>query len=186
METDEIPKTLSFYINNNGDDLIKSFRVSGRFKDCMQTTGMAHELLDVVLPRPDKRLNLFRVREITQLKMAGSILNAAFDYRLFSFGHYVEMFENDRQFFYLAEYDGLPVGVCMAQHGECFVNISWVGVLPGYRKLGIAGYLIQMAERDGIKSGKTIGVLGALPGAVGAYHRVGYKNYCMTTVLELV
>ncbi|MCL2498756.1 MAG: GNAT family N-acetyltransferase [Defluviitaleaceae bacterium] len=188
IENDEIPKTLSFNIDNNDnheDGLIKAYRATGRFKDCMQTTGMAHELLDVVLPKPDSRLNLFRMRENAQLKQAGAILNAAFEYRLFSFGHYAEMFENNGQYFYLAEYEGLPVGACMAQHGDRFVNISWVGVLPGYRKLGIAGYLIQMAESDGIKNGKTIGVLGAFPDAVGAYRRVGYKGYCTTTVLEL-
>ena len=84
---------------------------------------------------------------------------------------------DDRRFFYLAEYDGLPVGAVMSQHGDDIVNISWVGTLPGYRKLGIAGYLIQMAERDGLLHGKTIGVLHGYPEAVGAYHRVGYRAY---------
>jgi GNAT superfamily N-acetyltransferase len=186
MKNDEIPKTLTFFTESNEKNLIDSYNKTGLFKEIMRTTGMAHELMDTVIPKPDKRLNLFRVREVTQLKMTGSILNTVFEYKLFSFEHFIEMMENDGQFFYLAEYNGLPVGACMAQHGDCYVNISWVGVLPGYRKLGIAGYLIQMAERDGIQHGKTIGVLRALPEAIGAYCRVGYKNYCMTIVLELI
>ena len=96
------------------------------------------------------------------------------------------MLNNNGQYFYLAEYDGLPVGACMAQYGDDFVNISWVGTLNGYRKLGIAGYLIQEAEREAIKQGKAIGVLHALTDAVGAYKRIGYKEYCKTVQLELL
>lgn len=185
IKNGEIPKTLTFFTDNDEAGLIEPFRATGLFNEAMRATGMAHNLLDSVLPEPDKRLNLFRVCDTMQLKMAGSILNTVFEYRLFPYEHFIKMMENDGQFFYLAEYDGLPVGACMAQHGDCFVNISWVGTLPGYRKLGIAGYLIQMAEHDGIQHDKTIGVLHAFPDAVGAYRRTGYKEYCKTIVLEL-
>ena len=185
MISNEIPRNLSFFTTSNAASPVELFQSTGLFSEAIITTGMAHELLDTDLPKPDKRLNLFRVREITQLSMAGSILNTVFEYRLFSFAHFTEMMENTGQFFYLAEYDGLPVGACMAQHGDCFVNITWVGVLPGYRKLGIAGYLIQLAERDGIQQAKTIGTLHAFPEAIGAYQRVGYRPYCMSKSLEL-
>ena len=184
IKNGEIPKSLTFLTDNSEENSLELFRATGLFKESFSAAGMAHELMDTVLPKTDKRLNLFRVRDVAQLKMAGAILNTVFGYRLFSFEHFIEMMENDEQFLYLAEYDGLPVGACMSQHGDCFVNISWVGVLPGYRKLGIAGYLIQAAERNGIRHNKTIGVIHALPEAVGAYTRIGYMNYCMTTVLE--
>jgi ribosomal protein S18 acetylase RimI-like enzyme len=128
---------------------------------------------------------LFHVNEIVQLKMAGAILNAAFWYKLFTFEHYLEMMENEGQFFYLAEYDGLPAGACMSQHGDNFINISWAGTLPGYRKLGIAGSLIQEAERGGILHGKKVGVLHGRPDAVGAYRRIGYRDYCKGIDLEM-
>jgi len=73
----------------------------------------------------------------------------------------------------------------MAQYGDRFVNLSWVGILPGYRKLGMAGYLIQAAECDGLLNGKTIGVLSGFPAAVGAYRRIGYHEYGRVIVLEL-
>jgi GNAT superfamily N-acetyltransferase len=73
----------------------------------------------------------------------------------------------------------------MSIHGDNFVAISWAATLPGYRKLGIAGYLIQEAEREGIKHGKKFGALGAYPGAIGAYKRAGYREYCHTILLEL-
>ena len=96
----------------------------------------------------------------------------------------MEIYENNGQFFYLAEYDGLPVSAVMSQHGDHFVNISWVGTLPGYRRLGIAGHLIQMAERDGLLRGKMIGVLQGYPEAVGTYRRIGYREYSRGTWLE--
>ena len=185
MENNEIPKTLTFLADSDEAALIKPYRATGRFKETMRATGMAHKLAEAVPPTPDKWLSLFRVCDITQLKMAGSILNSVFEYRLFSLEKYIEMMGNAGQFFYLAEYDSLPVGACMAQHGDGFINISWVGVLPGYRKLGIAGCLIHAAERDGFRQGKTIGVLHGFPKAVGAYRRIGYQEYCVAIVLEL-
>jgi ribosomal protein S18 acetylase RimI-like enzyme len=96
------------------------------------------------------------------------------------------MTENKGQFFYLAEYDGLPVGACMTQHGDEFINISWAGTLPGYRKLGISGFLIQEAERDGFQQGKKTSVLHGRPDAVGAYRRIGYRDYCRGIDLEMI
>jgi len=184
MRNNEIPKNLTFPAVEKPCQQTEAFMATGLFTS-ETVTGMAHKLDDVLLPKPDKRLNVFRVNEISQLKAAGAILNSAFEYKLFSFEHYIDMMKNDGQYFYLAEYDGLPVGACMSIHGDDFIGISWVGTLPGYRKLGIAGYLIQEAEYEGIKHGKTIGVLGAYPGAVGAYKRVGYREYCYTIILEL-
>lgn len=180
----EIPANLFFLSDNDASDPAEAFLSSGLFKKGAETIGMAHELCDTALPKADKRINLFRVREISQLKAAGAILNTVFDYNLFSFEKFAEMFENSEQFFYLAEYDGLPVCAAMSQHGDDFVNISWVGTLPGYRKLGIAGYLIQMAEADGIRQGKTIGALHGFPGIVGAYRRLGYTTYSRGTGVE--
>jgi GNAT superfamily N-acetyltransferase len=134
-------------------------------------------LTDTPLPEPDQRLHIFRVREHAQLKTAGAILSGMFYYDLFTFGHYTEIMDTKGVYFYLAEYDGLPVGACMAQHGDCFVNISWVGVLGGYRKRGIAGYLIQTAEKEAYRCGKTIGTIHGGTDVAGAYRRVGYKEY---------
>ena len=186
MKNKEIPSNLVILTDNLEDNPAEIFLATGLFNSGSGTTGMAHELLDITLPKPDKRLNIFRVIEISQLKTAGAILNGVFEYRLFSFEHYLEMMQNEGQFFYLAEYDGLPAGACMSQHGDNFINISWVGTLPGYRKLGIAGYLIQMAEHDGILHGKKTCVLHGRPDAVGAYRRIGYRDYCKGIDLELI
>ncbi|MDR0442069.1 MAG: GNAT family N-acetyltransferase [Treponema sp.] len=185
IKNKEIPDNLLFLTDNLEENPEEVFMATGFFKSGSGSTGMAHELLDTPLPKPDKRLNLFRIKEISQLKMAGAVLNGVFGYRLFSFEHYIEMMENEGQFFYLAEYDGLPAGVCMSQHGDIFINISWVATLPGYRKLGIAGYLIQKAERDGIQCGKKIGVLQGRPDAVNAYRRIGYRDYCKSIDLDM-
>ena len=186
MNNNEIPKTLTFFTDSNETGPIESFKATGLFIEAVRAFGMAHDLEDAVLPEPDNRLKLFRVREAEQLKMAGSIFNAAFEYRIFSFENYIEMMGNEGQFFYMAEYDGLPVGACMSQYGDDYVNISWAGTLPGYRKLGIAGHLIQAAECDGFQNGKTIGVLYGFPEAIGAYRRIGYKEYCLAIILELI
>ena len=180
----EIPANLLFLSDNFDESRTEPFLSSGLFRKSSETIGMAHELCDTALPEPDRRINLLRVREISQLKAAGAILNAVFEYNIFSLDKFMEMFESTRQFFYLAEYEGLPVGAVMSQHGDDYVNISWVGTLPGYRKLGIAGYLIQMAERDGIERGKALGVLHGYPGIVGAYRRLGYEEYSRGTGLE--
>jgi GNAT superfamily N-acetyltransferase len=185
MKNEEIPKNLTFLTNDLTTDPSAPFIATGLFEQGSGTTGMAHKLGENRLPQPDTRLNLFKVREISQIKAAGAIFNASFDYRLFSFTHYIEMMENEGQFFYLAEYDGLPVGAVMSQHGDSYINISWVATLPGYRRLGIAAYLIQMAERDGVSRGKTTGVLHGRPDAVGAYRRIGYKDYCRGIEAEL-
>ena len=186
MKEKKIPSNLVFLTDNMEANPEEAFLAAGLFKSGSGTTGMAHELLDTPLPKTDKRLNLFRVNEISQLKMTGVIFNASFEYRLFSFEHYLEMMENEGQFFYLAEYDGLPAGACMSQHGDDFVNISWAGTLPGYRKLGIAGHLIQKAERDAIMNGKKLGVLHGRPDAVGAYRRIGYRGYSKGIDLEMI
>ncbi len=185
MKNGEIPANLLFFTDGSDNDAAAEFLTSGLFEKNSENIGMAHELCDTKLPEPDRRINLFRVRELSQLKTAGAILNSVFYYNLFSYDKFIEMFENDRQFFYLAEYDGLPVSAVMSQHGDNFINISWAGTLPGYRKLGISGCLIQMAERDGLLCGKAAGVLHAYPGIAGTYRRIGYKEYSRGTGIVL-
>jgi ribosomal protein S18 acetylase RimI-like enzyme len=178
MKNGDIPHNLMFFPNEHSADPSGLFIESGMFKKDFEAIGMAKLLTDdKPLPETDKHFNLFRVSEISQLKAAGAILNTVFDYRIFSFEHFMKMYENEGQFFYLAEYNGLPVGAVMSQNGDFFINSSWVGTLPGYRNLGIAGSLIKMAERDGVSRGKTMGVLSGYPEAVGAYRNVGYKEY---------
>jgi len=180
MRADEIPKTLMFQV---GDARPESFMATGLF--AKETVAvMAHELGDTSLPRPDKELNVFKVSEITQLKAAGAILNSARDFRLFSFRDYLDLM-NGGQHFYLAEYDGLPVGACMTMDGDEFLALPFIATLPGYRKLGIAGHLMQAAEREGINRGKTVGVRNAFPIAIGACKRVGYRECGNTITLSL-
>ena len=180
MNADEIPETLMFQV---GDTQSERFTATGLFTKEIVAV-MAHELGDTSLPKPDERLHLFKVSEISQLKAAGAILNSVRDFRLFSFEDYLDMM-NDGQCFYLAEYDRLPVGACMTMDGDDFLAIPFIGTLPGYRKLGIAGHLIQMAEREGIHRGKTIGVRNAFPIAIGACKRAGYREYGHTVTQTL-
>ena len=180
MKTGEIPQTLMFQVDDAQSEL---FMATGCFTKEIVAV-MAHELGNTSLPKPVKGLNIFKASEIAQLKSAGAILNAARDFRLFSFQDYLDMM-NDGQCFYLAEYDGLPVGACMTMDGDDFLAIPFIGTLPGYRKLGIAGHLIQMAEHEGINRGKTIGARNAFPIAIGACKRVGYREYGDTVTLTL-
>ncbi|MCL2050821.1 MAG: GNAT family N-acetyltransferase [Lachnospiraceae bacterium] len=185
MRSNEIPQNLSFLTNDLISDPAGYFWAAGTFKYIFGTLGMAHELMDVTLPEPDPRLTVLRVWDNNALKSVGAILNTVFEYRLFSFADFEQMLK-EGGYFYLAEYDGLPVGACMAQHGDNYVNISWVGTLPGFLKLGIAGHLIQEAEREGLKLGKKFGVLHAFRDVVGVYKYIGYREYCRTVQLELI
>lgn len=188
IKSGDIPKNLSFLTDSSKPDPRGPFMATGLFKYGFASTGMAHELLDcqakMELCKRDKELSIYRVSEIAQLKAVGAILNSVFCYSLFSFEHFLDMFNIDGLFLYLAEYKGLPVGACMAQDGSEFVNISWVGTLPGYRKKGIGGHLIGFAEHDAFLRGKTVGTLYAFAGAVNAYCRVGYKEYCQAYSLD--
>ena len=180
MKAGEIPETIMFQV---GDAQSELFMDTGWFTKEIVAV-MAHELGDTSLPKLGRKLNIFKVSEISQLKTAGAILNTARNFRLFSFQDYLDMM-NDGQCFYLAEYDGLPVGACMTMDGDDFLAIPFIGTLPGYRRLGIAGHLIQAAEREGINRGKTVGVRNAFPMAIGACKRVGYREYGDTITLTL-
>jgi GNAT superfamily N-acetyltransferase len=152
--------------------------------------GMAKELngCDETIDHP-KNLNLFRVNETERLKTAGAIFNSAFEYDIFTFGHYLDLYNDPQARFYVAEYDGIPSGACMSvaplprEAGCDFVEIAWVGTLAGYRKKGIAGYLVRMAERDAALNGKKVSALTAIPAGVNAYGRIGYKKCCEFTVI---
>ncbi|MDR0294222.1 MAG: GNAT family N-acetyltransferase [Oscillospiraceae bacterium] len=146
--------------------------------------GMVKELsAGRIAPAPPKQFDLFRVGETHQLKMSGAILNSAFEYDLFSFGHYLDAFNDPRVRFYMAEYNGIPAGACMSVLGDDFLEIAWVGTLAGYRKKGIAGYLIGLAEQDAVLNGRRISVLTAFPGGVNAYSRIGYEKCCEFKVI---
>jgi GNAT superfamily N-acetyltransferase len=147
--------------------------------------GMAKELhSNTAIKIPPKNINLFRVNEIYQLKISGAILNAAFEYDLFSFEHYLDVFNHPCVNFYLAEYKGIPACACMSIITNDIVTIGWVGRLKGFRKKGIAGYLVSMAERDAADKGKSVSVLSASADAVNAYSRIGYKPYCEIHVIK--
>ncbi|MDR2599525.1 MAG: GNAT family N-acetyltransferase [Oscillospiraceae bacterium] len=129
-------------------------------------------------------IEIFKVSNPYQIKMSGAILNTAFEYDIFSLTHYTDIFNSPRVHFYLAEQKGIPAGACMAIHADDFVEIAWVCTLKGYRKKGIAGYLLNMAEQDAYKKGLKLSVLSAYPEGLNAYIRAGYKQYCEIFTLE--
>ena len=182
MKDGSIPKNLILFPDIQLTDAADPFRTSGLFNECHWAYGMAHEICDTPMPKPDKRISMFRVREISQLKMVAMIINTALEYNFIDFGHYNDIMEYGNSFIYLAEYDGMPVSACVTQHSDNVVYISWAGTLPGYRNRGIGGHLLQMAERDGYERGKTIGVV---HGVSNAYRRIGYREYYNVIKLEL-
>ncbi len=160
-------------------DLLGCFMKTGLFKTGFTSLGMLKTLApNTCLPPSEKCLNIFRVNDLQQLKMCGAILTSSFEYILFTYEHYIDAFHMHHVRFYLAEYNGLPVGACMSILGDEFVEIAWVGTLVGYRKKGIGGYLVNAAEIDALQLGKSISVLTASEGAVNAYKRIGYQGYC--------
>jgi GNAT superfamily N-acetyltransferase len=168
-------------------DVMGHFMRTGLFRMGLRTLGMVKELhREPAFPKTEKCLNLYRVNDPGQLKMCGAILNAAFEYDLFAYEHYLDAFNMPEVRFYLAEYAGLPVGACMSIMGEDFVDIAWVGTLDGYRKKGIAGHIIRAAEKDALQDGKTIAVLTAFEGAINAYQRIGYVGNCKIDSLEFI
>ena len=189
IKNKEIPRNIVVGPNTApaGVDVMDLFMKTGLFKTGLRTLGMAKELSpETVYPKPEKCLNIYRVNDLLSLKMCGAILNAAFEYDLFSFEHYLDAFNMRDVRFYLAEYAGLPVGGCMSILSDDYVNITWVGTLPGYRKKGIAGHIIQAAERDALEEGKRLAVLTAFEGAVHAYQRIGYVGTCRIDGLQYI
>lgn len=182
MREGSIPKNLIIFPDIKPYDVAGPYRATGLFTECHWAFGMAHELLDTPMPKPDKRINLMRVRDVSRLKMAAMIINTALEYDFIDFGHYRDIMEYGNTFIYLAEYDGLPVSACVAQHKANIFYISWAGTLPGYRNRGIGGHLLQMAERDAVQRGKTVG---AVHGVSNAYRRIGYREYYPVIKLEL-
>ena len=118
--------------------------------------------------------------------MSGAIFNAAFEYNVFSYEHYLDAYNMSGVNFFIAEFDGLPIGACMTISDNDLMEVAWVAVLTGYRKKGIAGRLVSAAEQYAIKDGKSVSVLSALEGAVNAYKRVGYKAYCKIYVISYI
>ncbi len=160
--------------------LAKGFRDRAEFS--VETDwGMAKELIAANNDtEPPANLRVFPVTKPEQLKAAGSVLNASFGYDLFTFADYAAFHQVRR--FYLAEWDGLAAGAVMARLGD-WLEITWVGTLPGYRKKGIAGALLRLAEREAAAQGIKLSVLTSFPGAVGAYVRAGYQKCCEIPVI---
>jgi len=187
IENKQIPDniTISPATASPNVDICRLFLSHEGFSIERTNCGMAKDLHSSAENKvPTKNINLFRVNEIHQLKMSGAILNTAFEYDLFSYEHYLDLFSHPCVRFYLAEYDGIPVGACMSILADDVVEIAWVGTLNGYRKKGIAGFLICMAEKDATEKGISVSVLTAAPGAVNAYSRIGYKPYCEINVIN--
>jgi len=182
MRNGEIPGVLNLEFEDKRED---SFMKTGVFEKEITAVYMAHELGDTSLPESCKEMNFYKASNHEQLKTAGAILNSARDYRIFSFQDYRDMFNSDGLYFYLADYDGLPIAACMTQDGDDFLCITNIGTLSGYRRLGIASQLMHFAEREAVQRGKTIGVRYSLPIAIGACERVGYKVYGETVTLSL-
>ena len=161
-------------------DIVGKILANHDFRESNVNFGMVKELsTEAYEKHEDKNLNIFRVNDVERLKFCGSILNACFDYDIFSFSHYLDAYNCCKIKFYIAEYKGLPAGACMAMHGEDYVEIVWVGTLPGYRKKGIAGRIISRAEADAVNAGKRFATLVAVPDAKPTYERLNYKQ-CYT------
>ncbi len=189
MRNGEIPPNLTLLPDPASDvaGVLDRFMKTGFFKEDFISLGMAKELdSSMIRPKPPKNLTINRVYELGQLKICGAIFNAAFEYDLFTYGHYLDAFNMPHSYFYLAEYDGLPVCACMSLSGDDLIEIAWVCTLNGYRKKGIAGHIINLAEEDALRDGKSIAVLTAFEKAVNAYKRIGYKGYCKFNTIEFI
>lgn len=189
IKNKELPNNITILPDSapTGVDLLDTLIKTNLFKLGYTSLGMAKILHpELEFPKADKRLNIYHVKDLYQLKMSGAILNAAFEYDLFSFEHYLDAFNMHQVSIYLAEFDGVPVGACLSISHNEVMEIAWVAVLPGYRKKGIAGNLINEAERDAAQNEKTISVLCSFEGAVNAYQRIGYKAYCKIDVVNYI
>ena len=182
MKSGEVPSILNLEFGNRR---LEDFMETGLFDKEITAVYMAHELGSKPVPKPEKNLNIYKVSKIEQLKIAGTVLNAARDYRIFNYQDYLDMFNAEGIYFYIAEYDGLSVAACMTQDGDDFLYVNNIATLSAYRRLGIASQLMCFAERDGMKRGKTIGVRFSYPVAIGASQRIGYEVCGDTVTLTL-
>ncbi|MBP7177089.1 MAG: GNAT family N-acetyltransferase [Thermoclostridium sp.] len=189
IENKEVPNNITVCPDSadQGIDLIGYINKTGLFRRSFTSLGMAKELnIDTTFPKADKRLNIFRVNNLCELKMCGAILNTVFEYDLFSFEHYLDAFNTQEVTFHIAEYNGLPIGACMSITKDDILEIAWVGTLNGYRKKGIAASLIHAAEKDAVQKGVSVAVLTASEGAINAYKRIGYQGYCSFEVFDFI
>lgn len=177
IENNEIPAQgycfSPMYVDN-----IKYFTQSKNFEIGINY-GMAKKLSkDIIYSKCDKRINIFRVLEISQLKTAGAILNSVFEYDLFSFEHFIDIFNTPNVRIYLAEYNGLPVSALMCNLNNEVLEIHWLGTLLGFRGKGIEKNLLFRVEQDFIQEGCIVSLITAFKSAVEAYQHAGYtKSY---------
>lgn len=82
--------------------------------------------------------------------------------------------------FLVAEVDGVVVGTLMAGYEGHRGSINYVGVLPGYRKMGIGRALMSEAERLLVERGCpkiNLQVRTDNGEAVEFYRRLGYETF---------
>jgi len=118
-----------------------------------------------------------KVVDSEDLKIWSAIVNTAlFEYELFSFEQFHDIFDLENTQFYLGYYDAIPVTACMTIFQDDTSVLEMVATLKEYRKRGIATAAIDMALCD-LKDLKIKTVsLRAEPDGISVYKKLGFKE----------
>ena len=126
------------------------------------------------------RLNSLLIRRVTsteELKHFASIVNGAlFKEQLFSYEQYLDLFNLNNTYFYLAYYNNQPVATCLLIAEQDLVTVEFVSTLKEYRNRGIATAITGFTLNEAKNLGITIAVLRAEKEAINVYKRVGFQE----------
>lgn len=148
-------------------------------------TGMACTADEVVPPAsPPAGWTITRALDDETLDVFGSLAGPLFDFPEFAVGPWTELHrataaaEGDRWSHWLARLDGEPAGAASLYLGSQAATIAGVGVLPPFRRRGIAAatthHLLQQASQAGYRQF----VLFSSPMALNVYRGLGFRPYC--------
>lgn len=148
-------------------------------------TGMACDTENLPDPPPvPAGLTISQATDSQSLESFGGLCAPLFEFPEVAVGPWTELHQatatdpSGRWSHWLASMDGIPVGTASLFLGADAATIAGVGVLPRYRREGIAAaitwHVLQQAQAADCQHV----VLFASPMAIGVYSRLGFRPYC--------
>ncbi|MCA9115012.1 MAG: GNAT family N-acetyltransferase [Planctomycetaceae bacterium] len=148
-------------------------------------TGMACDT-DNLPDRPlvPSGLTMSQATDSQSLESFGGLCAPLFEFPEVAVGPWTELHQatatdpDGRWSHWLARVDGVPVGTASLFLGTDAATIAGVGVLPRYRRQGIAAAVTWHVLQQAVAANCRHVVLFASPMATGVYSRLGFRPYC--------
>ncbi|MDB5120340.1 MAG: N-acetyltransferase [Sphingobacteriales bacterium] len=141
------------------------------FRERSVQIGMSLQLGE--RPQKQLRLQLERVVDSDQAKAWAVVYPRAFGYRICE--DILTNTQNDIEF-YLASYQGQPVGTAIIYKTDDVVGIHGVGVIPEMRRQGIAEEIMEFALNRAVVLQASYVILQASVMGKGLYDKLGFKE----------